>query len=200
MVYTINMQSTNSGKYYGAAAQYNKSSGLGFGGLLKIAGLVVGILVLITLGYFGYSALTSAGRNAAAQLVAREKQLLSFVATNQSALSSDDLKTVASNSISLFTSDGYSLLQVLKGFGLSAVPDIIAKAEVDSTSAKTLATAKIQSQFDKVFVQLLRDKIAAEQSLARTVLDSANSNSKTLVQTHLSNLTTIDEQLVKLRL
>ncbi len=190
----------NNGKFYGAAADYNKPKGVNAGGIFKIVGLVFGIIILITAGYFGFVALTSAGKNSAAQLVAREKQLLSFIAANQPGLDNDSLKTVSSNAISLFTSDGVGLQQVLKSFGLTAVPEAIAKTEGDTTSAKTLAAAKVQNRFDQVYAQLLRDKIAAEQSLARTVLDSASGSAKALVQTHIDNLTVIDGQLQKLQL
>ncbi len=198
MVYTTTMQSN--GKFYGAAAEYNKGSGMNFSKLLKIAGLVVGGIILIAAGFFGYSFLTSAGKNNAAQLVAREKQLLTFVTNNQDDISSDTFKTINSNAISLLSSDSYALTQGLKTFGLNTVPEPITKAEADSTSAKTLASAKVQSNFDQVYLELLREKIAATESLARTVQSGSSGTIKTAVTTLLDNLSIIDSQLAKLQL
>jgi hypothetical protein len=195
MVYNVAMQP----KYYGAAATYNKPGSGGLGSLLKIIGIVVGVIVLLSLAFLGYNILTSGGKNTAAQLVARERQLITFMTTNQSSIKTDSFLTINSNGVSLVTSDHYALLQGLKtNYGLTAVPEEIAKSEVDSTSAKTLSTAKIQSRFDKVYLQLLRDKIAATQQLARSVLGSASGSLKTATENSIKNLTTIDEQLAKL--
>ena len=199
MVYNTTMPAA---KFYGAAAQYNKPPGFGVGGnLLKIAGIVVAALVLLTAGYIGFNALTSGGRNDASRLVARERVLLSFLSTNQSMITSDDLKTVNSNAISLQTSDVYALQQGLKSnFSVTTIPDDITKSEADTTSAKTLATAKTQGRFDQAYVQLLRDKIATLQSLENGIFTSSNGSLKTAVQTNLDNLKIIDEQLAKLDL
>lgn len=198
MVYTTTMQP--GGKYYGAAADYNKSSGPNFGNLLKFAGIFVGAIVLIAGGFFAYTFFTSAGKNNAAQLVAREKQLLAFVTNNQDDITSDTLKTVNSNAISLLASNSYALSQGLKTFGLTAVPDPITKSEADTTSAKTLAEAKVRANFDRVYLELLREKIAATESLARTVQSGSSGSMKTAVTTLLSNLSAIDNQLAKLQL
>lgn len=198
MVYTTTMQP--GGKYYGAAAQYNKNSGLDFSKLLKIAGLVVGVIILIAAGFMGYNFLTSAGKNNAAQLVARERQLLTFVTNNKEDIVNDTFKTVNSNAISLLSSDSYALQQGLKTFGLTAVPEDITKSEADTTSAKTLASAKTQANFDKVYLELLREKIAATESLARTVQSGSSGTMKTAVDTLLTNLSAIDAQLAKLQL
>jgi hypothetical protein len=196
MVYTTNMQP----KYYGAAASYNRPNRNGFGQILKIIGIVVGVIILISLAFFAYSALTSGSKNSAAQLVARQKQLLSFMTTNQASIISPDLKTINSNALSLETSDNYAITQGLRSFGIAAVPEQIARLEVDSTSSTTLATAVTQRRFDTVYVQLLREKIAATQQLAQTVLGSASGTMKTAIQTMITNLTTIDGQLTRLQL
>lgn len=197
MVYTTIMQP--GGKYYGAAAQYN-SSGPRLGNLFKIIGLVVGVLVLISLGFLGYTVLTSTNKNTAAQLVARQRQLTTFVAAHQTDISNDTLQTINSNANSLLTSDGYALLQGLKTFGLTAVPEDIAKNEADTTSTKTLDNAKIQNNFDRIYLELLREKVAATESLARTVRSNSNGTMKTATDTLLTNLSVIDEQLAKLQL
>lgn len=196
MVYTTNMQPN--AKYYGAAAQYNKSSGPNFGNLLKIAGLVVGVIVLLAGAFLAYNFFTSAGKNTAAQLVARQKQLLAFVTANQENINNDMLKTVNSNAVSLLSSDSYALQQGLKSVGLSAVPEAIAKSEADSTSAKKLANAKVQNTFDQVYLDLLREKLAATEALARTVHN--NGSMKTVTQTLLTNLAAINSQLATLQL
>lgn len=185
-------------KYYGAAAQYNKSSGPNFGNLLKIAGLVVGVIVLLAGAFLAYNFFTSAGKNTAAQLVARQKQLLAFVTANQENINNDMLKTVNSNAVSLLSSDSYALQQGLKSVGLSAVPEAIAKSEADSTSAKKLANAKVQNTFDQVYLDLLREKLAATEALARTVHN--NGSMKTVTQTLLTNLAAINSQLATLQL
>ena len=188
-------------KYYGAAAQYNKPAGTPIGMILKFIGIGVGVIVLITVAFFAYSALTSGGKNTAAQLVAREKQLLSYLTSNQGSITSDVLRTANSNAISLLTSDSYALAQGIKtAYGLATVPDAITKAEADTTSKKTLDTAKIQSRFDRVYLELLREKVAATQQLAQTVLASSSGSLKTAVETTISHLTTVDEQLAKIQL
>jgi hypothetical protein len=63
-----------------------------------------------------------------------------------------------------------------------------------------LATAVIQSRFDAVYLQLLREKIAATQQLARSVQGNSSGTMKTAVQALIANLTTIDGQLTKLQL
>lgn len=196
MVYTTIMQP----KFYGAAAQYNRPNNGGLGQILKIIGLVAGVLLLLTGAYFAYGLFTSGSKNSAAQLVARQRQLLSFMTTNQNSITNPDFKTINSNAISLATSDNYSLTQGLRNYGLTAVPEAVAKLEVDTTSSKTLATAVIQSRFDAVYLQLLREKIAATQQLGQSVLGSAGGTMKTALQTTLSHLTTVDETLAKLQL
>lgn len=202
MVYNeYNMQpSSSTTKYYGAAAQYNKTSN-GLGGLFKIIIIVLGVILLLSLGFIGFSLLTSAGKNDAARFWAREKQLLSFVTTNQSSITSDDFQTTNSNARSLLTSDLYAVQQSVKNsYGLTTIPDTIAKSEVDTTSATALQNATVQSRFDTVYVQLLRDKIASAESLARTVQNGSSDTLKTAVQTALNNLVIIDNQLAKLQL
>lgn len=185
-------------KYYGAAAQYNKNSGSNFSKILKIAGLLAGVLILLSGLFLAYNFITSAGKNTAAQLVARQKQLLSFVTTNQENITNDTLKTINSNAISLLNSDSYALGQSLKALGLSTVPEDITKSEADTTSAKTLTNAKVQDTFDAVYLELLREKIAATESLARSVQN--NAPMKKAVDTLLVNLSAIDSQLAKLQL
>ena len=188
-------------KYYGAAAQYNKPGGTGLGAILKIIGMVVGVIVLLSVGFLAYNAFSSGGKNSAAQLVAREKNLITFMTTNQSTLASDSFLTINSNAVSLITSDHYNLSQGLKSaYGLATAPEEIAKTEIDSTSKKTLDTAKIQSRFDQVYLELLRGKIAATQQLARTVSGQSSGTLKTAADTSIKHLTTIDEQLAKLQL
>lgn len=188
-------------KYYGAAAQYNKPSGTGLGALLKIIGMVISVIILLSIVFLVYNAVSSGGKNAAAQLVARERQLITFMTTNQGSISSDSFLTINSNAVSLVTSDHYNLSQGLKtAYGLATVPEEIAKTEVDSTSKKTLDTAKIQSRFDQVYLELLREKIAATQQLARTVQGQSSGSLKAAVETSIKHLTTIDEQLAKLQL
>lgn len=188
-------------KYYGAAADYNRPPSTGLGKILKLVGLVVGIIVLITIAYFAFMALTSGGRNSAATLVAREKQLTTFMTTNQATLENDNLRTINSNGSTLITSDHYALTQGMKAaYGLTSPPEDITKAEADTTSKKTLDTAKIQSRFDTVYVELLQEKIASTQQLARSVRDSSSGALKTAAEATIKNLTTIDEQLAKLQL
>jgi hypothetical protein len=188
-------------KYYGAAADYNRPPSTGLGKILKLVGLVVGIIVLITIAYFAFMALTSGGRNSTATLVAREKQLTTFMTTNQATLENDNLRTINSNGSTLITSDHYALTQGMKAaYGLTSPPEDITKSEADTTSKKTLDTAKIQSRFDTVYVELLQEKIASTQQLARSVRDSSSGALKTAAEATIKNLTTIDEQLAKLQL
>ena len=197
MRYNYDMQP----KYYGAAAQYNKPTGGNFGKILKILGLFVGVIVLITIAYFAYTALTSGGKNSAAQLVARQRQLLTFLTANQGSVANDTLKTISGNATSLVTSDHYALSQGIKTeYGLAAVPEAITKAEADTTSTTTLKNAQIQSRFDQVYLQLLREKIASTQELAQSVLSTAGGTLQTATQTTLEHLSTIDEQLDQLKL
>ena len=196
-----NMQPNSlSTRYYGASAQYNKSGNPG-GRLLKLALLILVIIVLLSGGFIAFTALTSAGKNDAARLIARERQLLSFLSSNQGSIGNDDFQTANSNAISLTPSDLYALQQGLRlAYGLTAVPDAIAKAEVDTTSAGVLKTAQIQSRFDAAYLQLLRDKIASTESLARSVMANSSGTFKTAIQTQLNNLVIIDNQLAKIQL
>jgi hypothetical protein len=199
MVYTVTMSDA---KFYGAAAEYNKAPGSGLNArVLKLVLLVVAALVLITVGFFAFKAFTGASANDAARLVARERVLLSFINTNSATLVDEDLKTANSNTLSLLTSDGYALQNGLKTtFDITTPPDDITLSEADSTSAKTLLAAKTQSRFDQAYVQLLRDKVAAAQQLARTVLASSSGSMKVAAQTNIDHLTVIDTQLSKLSL
>lgn len=188
-------------KYYGAAAQYNRPKGTGLGQILKIIGMVVGGIILITIGYFVVSALTSGGKTATATLVARERTLVSFLTQNQGTIANDNLQTIASNATSLLNSDHYALTQGMKAaYGLAAPPEDITKSEADTTSKKTLDTAKVQSRFDQVYVELLREKLASAQQLARTVQGQSSGNLNKAAAVTIKNITTIDEQLAKLQL
>ena len=53
---------------------------------------------------------------------------------------------------------------------------------------------------DSLYLELLREKIAATESLARTVQSGSSGSMKTAVTTLLSNLSAIDNQLAKLQL
>lgn len=185
-------------KYYGAAANYN-SGGAGIGGnLLKIIALVVGVLVLITIGFFAFNAITSGPRDNAARLVVRERQLLSFMNTNQEKIASDNLRTINSTAISLLTSDTYALQQGLRSahrMTLDDIPGTITASEADAKSASELTAAQVQSRFDQVYVQILRNKIASSLKLANEVLGQSRGSLKTAVQTSISNLKNIDQKL-----
>lgn len=195
------MQPNITSKYYGAAAQYNKKNDSPGGRLLKIGLLALLIIVVLSGGAIAFSALTSGGKNDAARLVARERQLIIFLTNNQKSIANDDFQTANANALSFATSDYYSLQKGLSAaYGLTSVPDAIAKEEIDTTSAAALKTAQIQSRFDTVYLQLLREKITNTEGLARTVLNSANGTFKTAIQTQLDNLTAVDNQLAKLQL
>lgn len=195
------MQPNITSKYYGAAAQYNKKPSSPGGRLLKIGLLVVLTIVVLSAGFIAFSALTSGGKNDAARLSARQRQLILFLTANQKSIGNDDFQTVNSNAISLATSDLYAIQQGLStAYGLTSVPDAIARSEIDTTSTPVLKDAQIQSRFDTVYLKLLRDKITSTESLARSVMAGAGGTLKTAIQTELNNLIAIDNQLAKLQL
>lgn len=185
-------------KYYGAAAQYNKPSGLGLGNFFKIGGIVLGAIILVTIGYFVIMSFANAGQETAATLVAREKQLVTFITTNQKDITDDNLSTVNSNLLSLATSDAYALQQGLKSsYGLTAVPEAITKQESDTTSAAKLTTAKAQAQFNKVYLELLKSKIASIKEAAQEVTTTSSGSMKTAAETTINHLTTIQQKLTQ---
>lgn len=197
MVYNTTMQP----KYYGAAAEYNKGGPSLNSRVLRLTLLVLGIIVLITVAYFIVSLISNGPRDNAARLLARNRQLLVFMANNQKSLNSEDTKTVTTNAISFAYSDNYAISQGLAtNYNLTTVPDVISKSEVDTTSAALLTTATINSRFDAEFVQLLRDKIAADLQLAHQVQGSVGGTLKAAVGTAIGHLNTTDEQLARLKL
>ncbi len=186
-------------KFYGAAAQYNKPSDSKLGAVLKIAGLVLLILVLITAGYYLVTALTSTNKNQAARLVAREKQLVSYISTYSKSITDDSLSTVSSNAYALATNDYYALQQGLKSsYSLSAVPDSITAEEADSTSESKLATAQSQNKFNEVYASLLKSKVTSAKTLALEVASNSSGKMKTAANTTAEHLTEISDQLTAL--
>jgi hypothetical protein len=85
-------------------------------------------------------------------------------------------------------------------YNLEAVPAEVAAAEADPTIETTLKNAGLVGTFDKVYIGVLRDKIASTYNLANTLLGSASSETKAAIEKTNASLTALDAQLEKLQL
>lgn len=191
-------------KYYGAAAQYNKSTGgngNGISGILKIFGIFVGAIIIIAIAF---SVVTSIGKgpsNEFARLVARATELQTLLDKQKVNIRSSDLKTINASGQILMAGDVAALTDALTtSFGVEGVPEDIAAAEADPTTETTLKNAGLTGTFDKVYVGVLRDKIAASYDLANTLLGSASGDTKTALEKAMDTLTSLDSQLEKLQI
>lgn len=188
----------NSSRYYGAAANYNKPH---FKiGLIGIISLVLGVLILLVIGFFVVNLATSGPRTEAMKLIAREKNFLKFLTDNQKSITNEDLSVVNSSAVSLQTSDFYSLQKGIKNnYNVDEIPDEVFTAEADTTSKDKLATAKTKIEFDQVYVQIVHDKIASIQQLADTVNQNAGGSFKTAIDTNLANLKVVDQKMTQIK-
>lgn len=189
-------------KYYGAAADYNKPSGPSINKRLiffVLAGL--GILLLLAVGFAIITSLSAAPRADLGRLILREQQLQAFITTNQKAVRTDELSKVSSEALILVTTDTSALnKQLVAIYGSTEVPPEVATSEVDTTSVEKLKTAASVGKYDQVYLQLLRDKIAASMQLATSLKSSSSGGLTTTLNQNLANLSTIDKQLSALKL
>lgn len=191
-------------KYYGAAANYNKPSGgmTGLSGILKIFGIFVGVVILLAIAYSIVTGISKGPQDNLARLVAREKALQTLLEKQKTNIRSGDLRTVNASAHILTVGDAATANRLLASvYGAKEVPKEITAAETDATLETTLKNAVLVGTFDKTYVDVLREKIAASYSLAQTVSNAANNKElKTATQHMMNNLSTIDTQLEQLDL
>lgn len=190
-------------KYYGAAAQYNKPVGGGGGlsGILKIFGIFVGAIILIAVAFSIVSTINQGPSNEFARLVARVTELQTLLDKQRPNIRSSDLKTINATGQLLIAGDAAALnKQLTASFGLEAVPEAITAAEADPTAETTLKNASLTGTFDKVYVGVLRDKIAASYDMANSLLSSASGDTQAVLKKTLETLDALDAQLEKLQI
>jgi hypothetical protein len=191
-------------KYYGAAAEYNKpvsGGGGGLSGILKIFGIFVGAILLIAIAFTVVNSIGKGPSNEFARLVARTTELQTLLDKQKPNIRSSDLKTINATGQILMAGDVAALSEQLTvAFGAEGVPEDITAAEADPTIETTLKNAGLTGTFDKVYVGVLRDKIASSYDLANTLLGSASGDTQAAVQKTIDTLTSLDSQLEKLQI
>jgi hypothetical protein len=192
-------------KYYGAAAEYNKPAGGSAGGLsgiLKIFGIFIGAIIVIAVVLSIVSSIGKGPQNDFARLVARMSSLQNLLDKQKGNIRSSDLRTVSATALILVSGDTSTLAKQMRvSFGLEAVPEDITAAETDTTTDPELKKAQLTGGFDREYVTVLRDKIAAAYQLAET-LKAAGGNDATIdaLNKTLVSLDALDSQLTKLAL
>lgn len=191
-------------KYYGAAAQYNqpaRGGGGGISGILKIFGIFVAAIIVIAIGFSVATSIGQGPSNEFARLVARATELQTLLDKQKSNIRSSDLKTINATGHILVSGD-IALLneQLTTTYNLEAVPAEISAAEADPTIETTLKNAGLTGTFDKVYIGVLRDKIASTYDLANTLMGSASGETKAALEKTNATLTSLDAQLEKLQI
>lgn len=189
-------------KYYGAAAQYNQPTGGsgGISGIFKIFGIFIGAIIIIAVALSIISSISRGPQNDYARLVARLNNMQSLLDKQKANIRSSDLRTVNATALILVTGDAAALgAQLTAAYGLEGVPEDIIAAETDTTSETDLKNAQLTGAFDREYVAILRDKIAAAYQLANSLKTAGGSEATlaALTQT-LTSLEAIDSQLTKL--
>lgn len=190
-------------KYYGAAAQYNKSGGSSpiSKRVLMIAGLGVGVLFIIIIAFMVIGALTRGPQDDFARYTQREADLVTLMDKQKTNVQSADLHTINSTALILFSGDSGAANTLLSSvFSTAAVPDNIIAEVADSTTDATLKNATLTNTFDSVYIGVIRDKITTLYNLARNISSATNNTTlKTALDHSMSDLTSVDDQLSKLK-
>ncbi len=136
-----------------------------------------------------------------ARVVARQDNLLKLTQDSQPSIRNNDLLKINSDAILLLTSDGASLRGLLRLAGISGLPTAIVQSESDQATVQKLQEAKGNGLFDAAYRASLSQKIDAQQALLRELGGkTANPTIKQVIDTALSNLSNLQNQLAALRL
>jgi hypothetical protein len=192
-------------KYYGAAAEYHKPTGgvPAFNPRIFIViGLVVGLLVVLGIGYSFISSLSQGPQQDYTSLVARETALQALIDKQKTNIKSDDLKTINTNANMLLLTNLNTLNGLLKSqFGLDAVPETVTATEADPTTDTTLQTAQLGGTFDQAYIAALQNKVASGLQLAQKVEgESSGAKLKAALESLKVTLNSISDSLSKVQL
>lgn len=197
MRYNLGMPPT----YYGAAANHQKRSGFHLDRRVLLF-LGLGIVVILFIGIIStvLGALTGGPKTDLTLLVARQASFSAFLNANYGPVQNDALQKVTAEAAILTASD-YRVLntQLSLTYNVTAIPDSVTAAEADQNAA-ALKSAQVAGTYDSVFIGLLRDKLAAELSLANTVNQAASGNLKKDTQQVISNITSLGTELATVKL
>lgn len=190
-------------KYYGASANYNKGPASPLSKrLIMIAALFFGTLILLAVVFSVISAIGKGPQEDFARVYARVDQVQKLLDKQKASISDGDLASVNASATLLFLGDVSRMGGVMKAsYGLDGVPDNILTEIADTTTEGTLKTAVNAGNFDSTFIKTVREKLSAAYNAAQKASDEApTSNAKDTLKKVMTDLSSIDAQLVDLHL
>lgn len=131
-----------------------------------------------------------------ARAVQRQNQLVELTNSAQTSIQNSDLRKVNSDAYLFMISDLTELNTILKDAGQKNVPKDIKQAETDTTTAPKLQDAKLTGRYDSVYVEVLNQKIDAQQALLSEINTKTTSPAKRQTLSKIyDKLETIQKQL-----
>jgi hypothetical protein len=150
--------------------------------------LIGGILVV----FAAFMLLFASGDNSGTlqqRTKARQDILLDLVADGKKNLTSDEIGKINSELYIILLSDDAELQAALKTAGLKKVDKTILAAEADSETFDTLATAKLNAQYDAKYQTVLIQKLESHRALLKELHGKSKSKSlKAAVSTEYEHL------------
>lgn len=130
------------------------------------------------------------------RLYARQTTTMKLLADGQMNLSGDDLSKLNSELSLILASDHTGLVSALKSVGLKKVEDTIKSEEADTDVFKSLRTAKLNAQYDSVYLAALTQKIDSLHALLKELHGKTRSEKlRTALATEYKHLTPYLNQL-----
>lgn len=189
-------------KYYGAAAQYNKSGSSAplSRRLLVIGGLAGGVIIFLIIIFSVLGAISKGPQDAFAHFAAREANLVSLMDKQAQHIQSGDFHAVNATGLILFNGDNSAAQKLLSSaFGLQAIPTDITASETDSTIDTSLQNAALNGTFDHTYAGILQQELASTYSGAQALANSGGSIGA-LAKKAMANLSAINDQITALKL
>jgi|GEM_PF-2487482 len=192
-------------KYYGAAAQYNKSGTSGpplSKRLIMIGAIGVGVIIFLMIVFTVIGSISKGPQDNFARLAAREANLVSLIGKQTSNIQSGDLGAINATASLLFNGDNSAINRLMtSAYGLAAIPPEIASSETpDSTIDTSLKNATLNGTFDRTYIGILQTEITSTYSAAQAIANATSGTVKATAITVMKNLLAISTQLNALKL
>ena len=139
--------------------------------------LIIGGLVAVIGGGFMLFASGDNSNQLQQRLSVRQDTTLNLLADGQKNISDDDLAKVNSELYLILLGDDTALTSALKTAGLKKVDKTIKAAEADTESFEALTAARLNAQYDSVYLNVLIRKLESLQALLKEVNSNTRSRS-----------------------
>ncbi len=189
-------------KYYGAAAEYNKSGGLRFNRKFLMIGLgVVMLIVVLIVATAIINSINAGPTRDLATLVARQTALQTLLEKNKDLIKGGELRKANADTNLLLISSSVTLTSYMESvYGLKAIPTDIAAAEADKTITDDLKTAEHVGKFDSTLISIVRSKLASTLLQTKKVLgEVGDEDLKTALRNTVTAIESADKQLASLQ-